>query len=306
MSQPKITLVGAGGLSFGPTMVNDVIHTPSSPAAGSCSTTSTRRDSCAPTGSPPSSTPPTGRPSCSSRSTDPAGAFEGADFCISSAEHGRFRYWRQDYEIPRRHGATQVNGENGGPGAVFHSLRSIKNTLGICASIEKYCPDAFLVNLSNPMSRVTLAINEGTAVRNVGMCHEMPIGIVRIARLLRMRPSRIEAKASGINHFTFFTEMVDRHTGEDLLPQRSGTVRERKVFDFGPTLTRLAAATEAPAGAGHARRPALLRPSWPTWFGTTAWFPAPSTVTSASTCPSPTRSAATTPLTSTSSRGSTR
>ena len=85
-----------------------------------------------------------------------------------------------------------------GAGAVFHSLRSIKNTLGICADIEKYCPDAFLINLSNPMSRVTLAINRGTNVANVGMCHEMPIGIVRIGRLLRMSPSRIVAKASGI------------------------------------------------------------------------------------------------------------
>jgi alpha-galactosidase len=244
MNQPKITLVGAGGLSFGPTMVNDVIHTPE--LAGSRlvlhDIDATRllrayrfaaRLNAA-----------NGSPVVLEQVTDPARAFEGADFCISSAEHGRFPYWRQDYEIPRRYGATQVNGENGGPGAVFHSLRSIKNTLSICANIEEHCPDAFLVNLSNPMSRVTLAINEGTAVRNVGLCHEMPIGIVRIARMLRMRPSRIEAKASGINHFTFFTEMVDRHTGEDLLP-RVRALFARKIFDFGPILTRLAAATES-------------------------------------------------------------
>ncbi len=243
MNQPKITLIGAGGLSFGPTMVNDVIHTPE--LAGSrlvlhdidaarlerAHRFAARLNAA------------NGSPVVLEQVTDPGEAFDGADFCISSAEHGRFAYWRQDYEIPRRYGATQVNGENGGPGAVFHSLRSIKNTLSICASIEKYCPDAFLVNLSNPMSRVTLAINRGTRVRNVGMCHEMPIGIVRIARMLRMSPGRIEARASGINHFTFFTEMVDRRTGEDLLPR----VRElfaKKIFDFGPIATRLAAATE--------------------------------------------------------------
>jgi alpha-galactosidase len=93
------------------------------------------------------------------------------------------------------------------------------------------------------MSRVTLAINRGTSLRNVGMCHEMPIGIVRIARMLRIRPSRIVAKASGINHFTFFTEMVDRETGEDLLP-RVKALFHRKLFDFGPRLTRIARATE--------------------------------------------------------------
>ncbi|MGH0034531.1 MAG: hypothetical protein ACQGVK_05850 [Myxococcota bacterium] len=242
MSQPKITLVGAGGLSFGPTMVNGVIHTPE--LAGSrlvlhdidgarlqrAHRFAARLNLA------------NGSPIHLEQTTDPAAAFDGADFCISSAEHGRFAYWRQDYEIPRRYGATQVNGENGGPGAVFHSLRSIKNTLGICASIEKHCPDAFLVNLSNPMSRVSLAIDRGTSVRNVGMCHEMPIGIVRIARLLRIRPSRIEAKASGINHFTFFTEMLDRETGEDLLA-RVRALFAKKIFDFGPLLTRLAAAT---------------------------------------------------------------
>lgn len=243
MSVPKITLVGAGGLSFGPTMVNDVIHTPS--LAGSrlvlhdvnearllrayrfaAKLNAANR-----------------APVILEFSTDPAAALDGADFVISSAEFGRFQYWRQDYEIPLRHGATQVNGENGGPGAVFHSLRSIKNTLSICASIEKHCPDAFLVNLSNPMSRVTLAINQGTCVRNVGMCHEMPIGVGRLARLLRIPRSRIEARASGINHFTFFTEMTDRRTGEDLL-SRVRSVFAKKVFDFGPLTTRLAAATE--------------------------------------------------------------
>jgi alpha-galactosidase len=244
MSEAKITLVGAGGLSFGPTMVNDVIHTPE--LAGSRlvlhdidATRLARAYRFA-----ARLNAANGSPILLEQVTDPSEALDGADFCISSAEHGRFRYWRQDYAIPRRHGATQVNGENGGPGAVFHSLRSIKNTLSICANIEKHCPNAFLVNLSNPMSRVTLAINEGTNVRNVGMCHEMPIGIVRLARLLRVRPARIEARASGINHFTFFTEMVDRHTGEDLLP-RVRALFNRRVFDFGPILTRLAAATES-------------------------------------------------------------
>jgi alpha-galactosidase len=93
------------------------------------------------------------------------------------------------------------------------------------------------------MSRVTLAIHRGTSIRHVGMCHEMPIGIVRLARMMRMKPSRIEARASGINHFTFFTEMVDRETGEDLLP-RVKAMFHRRVFDFGPLTTRLARASE--------------------------------------------------------------
>lgn len=243
MAAPKITLVGAGGLSFGPTMVNDVIHTPA--LAGSRLVLHDLNESrlLRALRFAARLNAGMGSPVVLAHTTDPAAALDGADFVLSSAEFGRFTYWRQDYEIPRRYGATQVNGENGGPGAVFHSLRSIRNTLGICASVERHCPDAFLINLSNPMSRVTLAINEGTRVRNVGMCHEMPIGVVRLGRLLRIRPADIAAKASGINHFTFFTEMRHTPTGADLLP-RVRALFARKFFDFGPLITRLARALE--------------------------------------------------------------
>ncbi len=241
MSSPKITLIGAGGLSFGPTMVNDVIHTPALAGSRLMLHDVNEQRLLRAYRFAAKLNAGMGSPVILDYSTDPAEALEGANFCLSSAEFGRFDYWRQDYEIPRRYGATQVNGENGGPGAVFHSLRSIKNTLSICADIEKHCPDTFLVNLSNPMSRVTLAINEGTRIRNVGMCHEMPIGISRLGRMLRVRPTDIEAKASGINHFTFFTEMRHRRTGEDLLP-RVVAMFSKKIFDFGPRTTRLARA----------------------------------------------------------------
>jgi alpha-galactosidase len=219
MNGPKITLVGAGGMSFGPAMVNDVVHTR---RLAGCRMVlhdvdaarlqrafqfAGRLNAAA------------GSPIHLEASTDPAAALDGADFVLSSAEFGRFRYWRQDYEIPNRHGARQINGENGGPGAVFHSLRSIKNTLDICRNIETWAPDAFLINLTNPMSRVTLAINRATRVRNVGMCHEMPLGVRRLSRRLGIAHKRVRARASGINHFTFFTEFRDETTGEDLLPR---------------------------------------------------------------------------------------
>jgi alpha-galactosidase len=238
MSSPNITLIGAGGLSFGPTMVNDVIHTPALAGSRLMLHDVNAQRLLRAYRFAAKLNAGRGNPVTLAYSTDPAAALAGADFCLSSAEFGRFEYWRQDYAIPRRYGATQVNGENGGPGAVFHSLRSIKNTLSICAAIERHCPDAFLLNLSNPMSRVTLAINQGTRVRNVGMCHEMPIGIHRLGRLLRIRPTDIAAKASGINHFTFFTEMRHTRTGEDLLPRVKAMFASR-LFDFGPAATRL-------------------------------------------------------------------
>ncbi len=236
---PTITLVGAGGMSFGPVMVNDVVHTSRLRGArmvlhdvDADRLERARRFAEKLNGA-------AGSPIRIEASTEAGQALEGADFVISSAEFRRFPSWRQDYEVPRRHGSSQINGENGGPGAVFHSLRSINNTLSICRSVERYCPDAFFINLSNPMSRVTLAINRATSVRNVGMCHEMPMGVNRICRRIRVKRKDVEAKASGINHFTFFTEFRNVRTGEDLLP-RIRAFFARRFHDYSPRSQKVA------------------------------------------------------------------
>ena len=132
MNGPKITMVGAGGMSFGPTMANDIIrcrglagsrlmlHDLDSQRLERAYRFAVKLNAAC------------GAPVVIDRSLDPAAALDGADFVLLSAEKGRFKHWRQDFEIPNRHGARQVNGENGGPGAVFHALRSITNTLGVC------------------------------------------------------------------------------------------------------------------------------------------------------------------------------
>ena len=236
---PKICLIGAGGMSFGPVMVLDAVntrrirgatmmlHDVSAERLGVARRFAERVNER------------NGSPITIRASLDPAEAMSGADFCLTSAEVGRWRHWTEDYEIPIRHGATQITGENGGPGAVFHSLRSIRTMLDICADIEKYCPDAFLINLTNPLSRVALAINTSTAITNISLCHEFAGGVGRIARLLRIPRSKIAAKASGINHFTFFTEITRSDTGEDLYP-RLRRLWQRRYFDYPPPVTATA------------------------------------------------------------------
>ena len=87
-------------------------------------------------------------------------ALEGADHVIISIEVGdRFELWEQDYEIPLKHGSRQTYGENGGPGGLFHSLRIIPPIVEICKDANDLCPEALIFNLSNPMSRICLAIH---------------------------------------------------------------------------------------------------------------------------------------------------
>ena len=90
---------------------------------------------------------------------DPKEALQGANYCVMSIEHGnRVETWKQDYYIPRKHGSKQIYGENGGPGGAFHTWRQVPPMITIEQQMENYCPDAWLLNYSNPVPRVNLGL----------------------------------------------------------------------------------------------------------------------------------------------------
>jgi alpha-galactosidase len=235
----KICLIGAGGMSFGPVMVLDAINTRSLAGATLMLHDVDPQRLAVAQRFAERANRLRGNPINIAASLDPAEAMTGADYCLLSTELGRWYHWIEDYEVPVAFGSSQITGENGGPGAVFHSLRSIKTVLRICKDLERYCPDTFLINLTNPLSRVTLAINTATSLRTVGMCHEFAGGLTRIASLLRVPKSKIAAKAAGINHFTFFTEVHRADTGEDLYPALR-KLWGRRYFDYPAPVTTAA------------------------------------------------------------------
>ncbi|MGD8245074.1 MAG: alpha-glucosidase, partial [Anaerolineae bacterium] len=102
-------------------------------------------------------------------------ALQGATFCVIAIEVGdRFELWEQDWHIPQQFGFRQVYGENGGPGGLFHALRIIPPVVEICNDIAAICPQAYVFNLSNPMSRICLAVKRRHPdLRLVGLCHEV-------------------------------------------------------------------------------------------------------------------------------------
>jgi alpha-galactosidase len=111
-----------------------------------------------------------------------------------------------------------VLGENGGPGAVFHTMRNIPIILDICKDIENLCPEALLINFTNPESRICLAIKKYTKVKAIGLCHQIGEGIRIIAKIMGMNPKDIDVKAYGLNHFTWMKDIRNKNTGEDLYP----------------------------------------------------------------------------------------
>src|SRR5574340_254707 len=98
-------------------------------------------------------------------------ALAGASYVITSVAIKRYPLWEQDFRIPLAYGFKHALGENGGPGALFHALRNSELMIPICRDIEKLCPEALLLNFTNPESRIIRAVADLTKVRAVGLCH---------------------------------------------------------------------------------------------------------------------------------------
>lgn len=148
-------------------------------------------------------------------------ALRGANFCIISIEVGnRYELWEQDWHIPLQFGIKQVYGENGGPGGLFHALRIIPPIIEICDDISKICPESFVINLSNPMTSISMAIEKKfPQLKLIGLCHEIASLIEHLPKILDIPFSNLDIKAGGLNHFSVLLEVLFKDSGRDAYPE---------------------------------------------------------------------------------------
>jgi len=155
-----------------------------------------------------------------SASTNRAEALQGANFIVSSIEVGnRFDLWELDWRVPQQYGVQQVYGENGGPGGLFHSLRIIPPILEICADVMKICPDAYVFNFSNPMSRICTPVTRAFPdLKFIGLCHEIGSLSMFLPYILGVPYEALEVRAAGLNHFSAVLTAKYKHSGLDAYP----------------------------------------------------------------------------------------
>lgn len=152
-------------------------------------------------------------------------ALDGAGFAVSSiggsgAEvtrnvYGSY-YHSADMHIPARYGIHQVIGDTAGPAGMMMGLRSIPAYMQICRVMEKRCPDAILLNHSNPMAAIMRALHKYSPITSIGICHGVQGGIGAAADLLQVPADELQCQWIGTNHYYWFTSM--RHEGRDVLP----------------------------------------------------------------------------------------
>lgn len=218
MNPVKIALIGAGSRSFGPGTVRDVLL--SKPlaergvelvlmdkVAGHLQEVEQyARHACEQLGQDTQVT----------ATTDLEAALKNADFAVTAIEVNRFLHWSQDFHLPRHYGFRQVFGENGGPGSLFHALRNMGPTLEIARTMERLCPNALLLNYTNPEHKLCEAVSRLTSIQVVGLCHGVFMGRRQLSHILQVPQADLDTAACGINHFTWFQKIRHRQTGEDL------------------------------------------------------------------------------------------
>jgi len=158
-----------------------------------------------------------------------AEALDGADYVLVSIAVERMKRWRMDWEIPYRNGIRQVIGENGGPGGLFHTMRNIPPVMEIARDVAELCPDAWLINYTNPVSRLCLAVSRHTGVKVVGLCHEVEHQLQRLAPLMGVPPALLDAVSAGLNHFSWYKELRFKD-GSDAYPTLTEALAKARGF----------------------------------------------------------------------------
>jgi alpha-galactosidase len=184
-----------------------------------------------------------GIPLTASFTTEQRIALEGADYVVVSISTGGFESMRRDLEIPAGYGIRQSVGDTVGPGGIMRTLRNVPVMLGIAKDMAELCPDAWMLNLTNPMTTLCRAITKATSVPTVGLCHEVTIARFVLSLLLDVSFLAIRPTVAGVNHLPFIVELdVD---GED------GLALVRELLDDRERRAAEPLAMPFPEGLGH-------------------------------------------------------
>ena len=150
--------------------------------------------------------------------TDPETAFSDIDFVMAHIRVGKYAMREKDEKIPLRHGV--LGQETCGPGGIAYGMRSIGGVIELVDFMEKYSPNAWMLNYSNPaaiVAEATRRLRPNSKILNI--C-DMPIGIeIRMAEMLGLKSRKdMVIRYFGLNHFGWWTDIRDKQ-GKDLMPE---------------------------------------------------------------------------------------
>jgi alpha-galactosidase len=223
VSGPKITFIGAGSVEFTAMLLGDILAYPELQGAAIAlhDIDSERLETSA--GVAREIARQQGASPTIETFADRRAALEDADYAINMIQVGGHAMTVADQEIPARFGLRQTIGDTLGVGGVFRALRTIPVMEGIAADMAAVCPDAWLLNYTNPMAILCQATYMGTPQKKiVGLCHSVHNTGEELAELVGVPFEEVTFAAAGVNHQAFMLRFESG--GEDLYPRLDAAI----------------------------------------------------------------------------------
>lgn len=229
----KITFIGAGSLDFTNELVRDILTFPLLQDATIAlmdinperlQWAKKRVDKLVEAGNYPAKVEAT---------LDRVEALKGADVVLTTILAGSTEVWRHDIEIPKKYGVDINVGDTRGPSGIFRFLRTINPMMDIVRDMEKYCPDAVLLNYTNPMAMLVSAIQKQSFIKVTGLCHSVQGSAMMLADWIGAPYDEIDYLCAGINHQAWYLEY--KWKGKDAYPLIYKAITERpEVYNEEP------------------------------------------------------------------------
>jgi alpha-galactosidase len=161
--------------------------------------------------------------------TDRREALKGAHVVVCTILAGDVEIWRHDIEIPKKYGVDINVGDTRGPSEIFRALCTIPVMLDICRDMERCCPEAILLNYTNPMAMLCHAMQRNTFIKVTGLCHSVQGTIQMLAEWIGAPLSEITYVCAGINHLAFYTSF--ERNGRDAYPALRKAMERPEVYN---------------------------------------------------------------------------
>jgi alpha-galactosidase len=162
-------------------------------------------------------------------SLDRLEALAGADFVVNTIQVGGARATQVDFDVPARFGLRYTINDTINVGGVLRGLRTIPVVLGIAGDMAEACPEAILLNYTNPMGMLVCAVDQAIGTPTVGLCHSVYWTVHRLAEYLDVPIEEVDALSAGVNHLAWILRL--EHRGTDLYPALHSFVGSGRVPD---------------------------------------------------------------------------
>ncbi|WP_416840212.1 alpha-galactosidase [Haloferax sp. DFSO52] len=155
-------------------------------------------------------------------------ALEDADYVLNMINVGGTEPFENEIRIPEQYGVKQAIGDTTGPGGIFRGLRTIPVVLDLARDMEELCPDALLLNYTNPMAILCKAVFDATDIEVVGLCHSVPHTAAAIAEYAEVPQSELDYWVAGINHMAWFLQC--EHEGSSVYPELKEAYEDEETY----------------------------------------------------------------------------